>query len=91
VPHGLGLLDELELMESAGLSPIAVIHAATGASSARLEFKERFCQIRPGFRPRFILTRHSPLEGISSLREPKLIVFDDVVIESNAQQDVAGL
>jgi len=30
VPHGAGLLLEMELMERAGLPPLAVIHAATG-------------------------------------------------------------
>lgn len=91
VPHGLGFLYELELMERAGLPPISVINAATGASSTRLAFKEKFGQILPGFRSRFILTRHSPLEGVVSLRRSKLIVFDERVLGSTTEQDAAGL
>src|SRR5262249_14752535 len=61
VAHGHGFLHELELMERAGLAPLAVLNAATGASSNRLAFQEKFGRIEPGYLSRFILTRHSPL------------------------------
>ncbi len=64
VPHGLGLLYEMSLMERAGLTPLAVLNAATGVPSQRLAFKDSFGQIRPGFRARFILTEHSPLDSV---------------------------
>jgi len=83
VAHGVGFLYELELMERAGLSPIAVIKSATGTSSNRLAFKEKFGQIKPGFLSRFILTRHSPLEKISNLKRDKFLVFDGAVFESS--------
>ncbi len=91
VAHGLGLLDDLELMESAGLSPIAVINSATGSSSRRLAFKENFGQIRSGFRSRFILTRHSPLETVVNLRKGRVVVFDDRVFEGDEHLDLSGL
>ena len=47
VAHGLGLLQELELMQGAGLPSLAVIHAAAGASSDRLAFREKFGSIKP--------------------------------------------
>ena len=59
-------------MERAGLPPLAVINAATGTSSNRLAFKDKFGQIKSGFQSRFILTRHSPLESISNLLEAKI-------------------
>ncbi|MGH9563822.1 MAG: amidohydrolase family protein, partial [Terracidiphilus sp.] len=68
VAHGLGFLEELEFMERAGLSPAAIIHAATGTSSKRLAFKEKFGEIKPGYMSRFILTRHSPIETVTNLR-----------------------
>ncbi|NUO83945.1 amidohydrolase family protein, partial [candidate division KSB1 bacterium] len=91
VMHGLGLLDELELMERAGLSAIAVINAATGNGSQRLRYKEKFGQIKPGYRSRFILTKHSPLSGIVNLRKQKHVVFDDAVFDSNLNFDTTGL
>lgn len=71
VVHGLGFLEELELMERAGLAPTAIIHSATGASARRLAFKERFGEIKPGYLSRFILTRHSPLETVSESSQTK--------------------
>jgi imidazolonepropionase-like amidohydrolase len=91
VAHGLGLLTELELMERAGLPAPAVINAATGTSSNRLAFKEKFGQIKPGYLSRFILARHSPMEKISNLRKNKLVVFDGTVYEGNEPPDLQGM
>ena len=82
VAHGIGLLDEMEAMERAGLAPLAVLNAATGVPSNRLEFREKFGRIHHGFFPRFLLTRHSPLETVAHLRQPKTIIFDGRVIAS---------
>jgi imidazolonepropionase-like amidohydrolase len=83
VAHGLGLLHEMERMERAGLSSPAVINSATGASSERLAFREKFGQIKPGYLSRFILTRHSPLQSVANLRKQRLIVFDGAVFETD--------
>ncbi len=91
VAHGLGFLEELEMMERAGLSPLAVIHSATGASSDRLAFREKVGQIKPGFLSRFILTRYSPLDGTANLSGDRLVVFDGEVFETSGQERFAGL
>lgn len=91
VAHGLGFLDELELMERAGLGVLAVIHAATGASSDRLAFREKFGWIKPGFLSRFILTRHSPLDGVANLRKDRFVVFDGEVFQAGGGENFAGL
>jgi imidazolonepropionase-like amidohydrolase len=91
VAHGLGLLYELELMQRAGLSPLAVINSATGAGSKRLAFKDKFGQIKPGFRSRFILTHHSPLEDVAHLCKEKFVVFDGAVFAGGENIDPAGL
>jgi imidazolonepropionase-like amidohydrolase len=91
VQHGMGFFCELELMERAGLSPLAVINSATGAGSNRLALGEKCGQIRPGFLPRFILTRHSPLQRIADLRKPKTVVFDDRCFETEESLDSTGL
>ena len=89
VAHGIGFLNELELMERSGLPALAVINSATGASSNRLAFGEKFGQIKPGFKSRFILTRHSPLERISNLRKQNCVVFDGDALEGDV--DSTGL
>lgn len=91
VKHGVGFLEELELMERAGMSSLAVINSATGTSSKRLAFKEKFGQIKPGFHSRFILARHSPLESVANLRRERIVVFDDAVFESDETADSSGL
>ena len=91
VTHGLGFLEELELMERAGLAPAAIIHSATGASARRLAFKEKFGEIKPGSLSRFILTRHSPLETVANLRKERIVVFDDQVFATSDSPDVGGL
>ena len=91
VKHGVGLLEELELMEGAGLSPLCVINSATGAGSMRLGFKEKFGQIKPGFLSRFILTRYSPLKTVANLRKRRFVIFDGAVFESNETDESNGL
>jgi len=91
VAHGLGLLYELELMQRAGLSPLAVINSATGAGSKRLAFKGKFGQIKPGFLSRFILTHYSPLEDVANLRKERMVVFDGTVFATGGDVDASGL
>lgn len=91
VAHATGLLYEMELMERAGLPSMAVINAATGVSSDRLAYKEKFGKIAPGYLSRFILTTHSPLETVKNLRKPRTVVFDGQVLQSGVEDDVDGL
>lgn len=91
VPHGLGLLYELELLERAGLPAGSVIHAATGAPADRLAFGRKFGRIAPGWLSRFILTRHSPLETVRNLRRARTVVFDGLVFNPDEKFDPTGL
>ncbi|MEO7298391.1 MAG: amidohydrolase family protein [Verrucomicrobiota bacterium] len=91
VAHATGFLRELELMERAGLPTLAVINSATGNSANRLGYKENFGRIKPGDLSRFILTRHSPLEGVANLRKPKHVIFDGIDYESGDNPEVSGL
>jgi imidazolonepropionase-like amidohydrolase len=91
VAHATGLLNELDLMERAGVPSLAVVNAATGNSANRLGYKENFGIIKPGYLSRFILTRHSPLDGVANLAKPKCVIFDGVVYESGENPDTTGL
>lgn len=76
VAHGLGFLYELEQMEKAGLPSMQVIQSATGTPSSRLAFSEKIGQLKPGYKSRFLLTKHSPLETVSNLQKEKTVVFN---------------
>ena len=91
VRHGDGLIYELELMERAGLPAIAVLNSATGTSSGRLGYKEKFGRIEAGYLSRFIITRHSPLATVSNLRRSRTIVFDGEVFGTDDKADIQGL
>ncbi len=91
VPHGIGLLEELRHMERAGMPPIAILRAATGISSAMLDFPEPIGQITPGFRARFIITQHDPLETVANLQKEKTVVFDGAAIHSPDDMSTDGL
>ena len=91
VAHGIGLLNEIMLMERAGLPSIAVINAATGVGANRFGYKEKFGRIEPGCLSRFILTTHSPLATVANLRKPRTIVFDGQVFETGETTEDKGL
>lgn len=91
VAHGTGLLFELELMQRAGLSPLAVVNAATGVSAGRLGYHQKFGRIEPGHLSRFILTRHSPLATVANLRREKTVVFDGRVFATTDHPDTSNL
>jgi imidazolonepropionase-like amidohydrolase len=85
VAHGFGLMHEMELMERSGMPSLAVINAATGSSFRRLGFGEKFGQIRPGNKARFLLTRSSPLETVANLGRGNVVVFDGKVYERGTE------
>jgi imidazolonepropionase-like amidohydrolase len=79
VAHGRGLLEELSLMESAGLPSGAVISAATGASAAHLGW-QGLGRLARGARARFVLAARSPLETVAHLAGERLCVFDGALL-----------
>ena len=82
VPHGLGLIREMELMEESGMPALSVIAAATGRSSEFLALREPVGRLASGFRCRFLLTAHDPLESLQSLLKPRIVLFDGVAREA---------
>jgi imidazolonepropionase-like amidohydrolase len=92
VAHGLGLLRELALMERAGLDALSIVNSATGTSAGRLRYREPIGRVAAGFRSRFILTRHSPLETVMNLGRARTIVFDaDVFAIADDEPGLPGL
>jgi imidazolonepropionase-like amidohydrolase len=91
VAHGWGFLRELELMEQAGLTASQVLHSATGASAARLDYTENIGRLVAGAKPRFILTAHDVLRTVSHLRKSKAVVFDGRVFTAGDDPSEPGL
>ncbi|MDH5399667.1 MAG: amidohydrolase family protein [Cyclobacteriaceae bacterium] len=91
VPHGQGLLNELVLMEKAGMNPLDVLKSATGTGSERLSFRDKIGCLKKGYKPRFILTRHLVPNGVEKLQLDKYCFFDGALFESNENDTLAGL
>jgi imidazolonepropionase-like amidohydrolase len=91
VVHAVDFFYELELMERAGLPPLAVINAATGVGAGRFAYRENFGRIEAGAPSRFIVTRHSPLDTVANLRRAKTVVFDGAVFAHEDRFDATGL
>lgn len=91
VAHGLGFLAELERMESAGLTPLKILHSATGAPAGRLRFHDPIGSLKVGSKARFILTQHNPLDSVANLRKEKICYFDGVVFETESDPSFDGL
>lgn len=90
VPHGWGLIKELELMQAAGMGAKDVLRSATGSASERLYLNEPFGILKKGYRPRFILTPENPLQDVALLRRPKIVVMDGTVVDSTENKEPAG-
>ena len=69
----------------------APVFDSDGNRSERLAFPEKFGLIQPGYLPRFILTRHSPIERISNLNREKIVVFGGAAFETGDDLQFQGL
>ena len=90
VGHAEGLFYEMELLEQAGMPTLDVLNACTGGNAMALLGNPNYGRLATGNKPRFILTEHNPLKGVSELRKNKTVVFDAHVFDSS-KADMAGL
>ncbi len=71
--HGVGLLNELEALVRAGLTPVEALRAGTG-TPARL-FRLPFGRVAPGQQASLILLRHDPTRDVRNLRTLHAIIL----------------
>jgi len=91
VAHGIGLLEELELMESAGMPAREVIHSATGRSSDVIGYEEPMGFLKAGYRPNFLILNENPLERVAHLRGEKVIHRNGFNYHAMPDEVVPGL
>lgn len=73
-PHGLATHKEMELMQQAGLPTIAVLRAATINAAKALEKESQLGKVAIGFIADLILSKHNPLENLTTLQNPDAVV-----------------
>jgi imidazolonepropionase-like amidohydrolase len=80
-PFG-ALVDELELLCRAGLSPGEAIVAATGRAAEVVGLADRIGRLRPGYVADLIAVEGNPLQDIGALRRLALVMRDGRVVAS---------
>lgn len=75
VAHGIGLIREMELLENAGMPTRDILSQATYGNHRALINQQPLGSLEKGFKARFILTRHNPLETVANLYLERLVVF----------------
>lgn len=76
VAHGTGLFYEMELLENAGMPTLDILCQATYGNNEALTNRQPYGSLEAGFKPRFIVTKHNPLETARNLFLEKWVVFD---------------
>jgi len=71
--HGPSVFKEMERMQEAGLSPLAVLEAATKNGAAALR-EPTLGQVKTGFLADIIVTSQDPAENIAALRQVQYVV-----------------
>ncbi len=71
--HGVGLLNELEALVRAGLTPVQALRTATGTPSHL--FRLPFGRITPGQQANLILLQDDPTQEVRNLRTIRAVIF----------------
>ena len=90
VGHGSGLFYEMELLENAGMPALDILCQATHGNNLALTNRQPYGSLEKGFKPRFIVTKHNPLETVRNLQGDRWVVFDGAA-ESSATVSLENL
>ena len=74
VPPGYSLHQEMEFLVESGMSPAAVLQAATRVNAAVLREENDLGSIEPGKRADLVLLRANPLEDIRNTRQIERVI-----------------
>lgn len=75
VLHGDGLLEEMLLLEEAGLGSDEILRAATANGALALGLEKELGMLRPGLPPYLIAVRGNPLKDLGCLRNVEFMIL----------------
>lgn len=87
---GMALIEELEIMESLGLTSAEALKSATSTAANALGWADRTGQILPGLSADFLLLDKNPLEKISNLRTMQAVMVRGVWLPDPGALPVTG-
>jgi len=82
--HGFSLLDELDLYVAIGLTPREALYTATVAPPRFFGLTDQDGTIAPGRRADLVLLGENPLESLSTLRKPQMVIAGGRVLDRAA-------
>ena len=74
---------ELELMVEYGMKPVDVLRSATSINAGLLHMADQIGQVKTGMLAELIAVKGNPLDDISVLRKPTLVMQGDIVLNRN--------
>lgn len=75
VLHGEGYMEEILLLEEAGLTRAEILRAATSTGAFILGLEKEMGTVRPGLKPLLIAVRGNPLENLNALKNVELMII----------------
>lgn len=88
--HGFSLLDELDLYVEIGLTPREALYSATAAPPRFFGLDDQDGSIVEGRRADLVLLEANPLEGLATLREPRAVIVNGRLLDSEALAAMAA-
>jgi len=86
--HGTNL-DELQLMEAAGLGAIDALYATTGSAAALLRVEDERGTLAPGKRADLVVVDGSPLDLVDLKHRVRGVFQDGVLVSSGSAGETA--
>ena len=86
--YGFGFIQEMELFQEAGFSPLEVIHAATLVAAKALGIDDEVGSVQVGKKADFVVTKENPLQNLHVLRGTGHIKLND---ETREVERVGGI
>lgn len=80
---GFAYFREMELLQDAGMSPMAIIHAATLVNAEFLRISERLGSIEEGKLADLVLVDGDPLKDISVMRKVRRVMLNGIWVDAN--------
>ena len=79
---GEALIEELEILQELGLSPLEALRSATTRAAGAMNLSDRIGRIAPGFQADLLLLERNPLESVANLRSLRATIIRGRLIDN---------